>query len=126
MKKLLQTKFNENGNCFNTCIASILETEIEEIPSKIESEDWWSYIDRLNVFLKDNYYVFLLYAEYPDWAEYIADNYEDSIYIACGKAKRGFEHAVIYKGNSMIHDPHPDNSGIESISYAYIFLKSFK
>lgn len=126
MKKLQQTKFNEEGNCFTTCIASILETEIEKIPSKIESEDWWSYESRLNIFLKDNYDVFLLFVEFPEGAEFIDNNYENSLYIACGKAKRGFEHAVIYEGNSMIHDPHPDNSGIESINYAYIFLKSFK
>lgn len=46
----------------------------------------------------------------------------DGYYIVCGGSPRGCPsgHAVVYNRGRMVHDPHPDGTGITSIEYAYM------
>ena len=46
----------------------------------------------------------------------------DGYYVVCGGSPRGHAsgHAVVYKGGVMVHDPHPENTGITTIDYAYM------
>lgn len=46
----------------------------------------------------------------------------DGYYVVCGGSPRGFisGHAVVYKNGVMVHDPHPENTGLTSIDYAYM------
>lgn len=46
----------------------------------------------------------------------------DGYYVVCGGSPRGFKpgHAVVFKNGEMIHDPHPDGTGITSIDCAYM------
>ena len=101
MKPVMQTKFGEEGNCFSACVASMLELETDEVPIFYQTSpaSWW--IDFTN-WLKD-------YGYFPihDSRHHVYPIF----HIASGTAKRGFEHAVIYKGDKLAHDPYPGGKG---------------
>jgi len=53
-------------------------------------------------------------------ADFLEQN-PDRLYFAIGPSPRKYRHVVIYRNGDMIHDPHPDNSGLTNIeSYSYL------
>ena len=42
-------------------------------------------------------------------------------YIAAGRSPRSSKitHAIVMRGESLFHDPHPDHSGIQSLTWIY-------
>lgn len=126
MKHILQKVRNtKTGDCLNACIASILEIDLQDIPSfnEIENpEEWWRSVQ--------------------DWAQtigfqllYIQLNAHTCIYamketlcIGIGITAKGALHAVVgyargSGGNQdfmQLHDP-LDKNGVESID-AVIYL----
>jgi hypothetical protein len=127
MIPIKQTKFGDEGNCFAACIASLLECDINCVPFLGKDENWDEYNARLNVFLKENHQIIFYSGEYvsENYSDFVNLDLRDSYYIVSGKAARGFEHAVIYKNSILVHDPHPDNSGIENINEIYWFCHLF-
>jgi len=118
MKPTMQTMFFDKdgtGNCFEACIASILEMELSEVPM-FHGENWFS-----------KFYDWLISKGF----EYNGTinpsdifNYKigiDGYFIVAGESPRGNHirggHAVIYKSGKLVHDPHPDNTGIVDIKY---------
>lgn len=97
------------GDCWKTCIASLLELPMDEVPHFVEFGDlWW---DVTQTFIKS-------YAgedkelrwwedinEVPDGHEYL---------IGTGASPRGdFQHAVIVdRSKQVVHDPHPSRAGL--------------
>lgn len=115
MTPVFQTKFGpEEGNCFRSCVASILDVTLEDLPEftpKDGQNHEWRVI--LNTWLLERglsysefrYYTFdksLL----PDMGFYIAIGY------APGSDFRHL-HAVVHKNQEIVHDPHPDGKGID-------------
>jgi len=118
MRPIKQTLFFEKdgvGNCFEACVASILEISITDVPMFHEA-NWFQ--------------------ELWDWLTSIGYTYQgtlnsnfipsykigvDGYFIVAGDSPRGplikGGHAVVYKDGVMVHDPHPDNTGITSIRY---------
>ncbi|MBC5772785.1 hypothetical protein H8S95_01810 [Pontibacter sp. KCTC 32443] len=123
MIKVYQTKFNDEGNCFAACVASVLKCNIEDLPHLGVDEDWEEYEQRLNDYLRENYSTVLTHVSYDDWRDFINLYLRDSYCIVSGQSNRGYEHAVIYKNELLVHDPHPSNSGIEEIKSAYVFFR---
>jgi hypothetical protein len=106
MNKVFQTKFNnpatgETGNCFAACLATLLQISISEIP-----DDLYPSQRILDLIYSKGYRFISVYDE--------DDVPKDTFYIACGISprNRNIKHAVIYQNGKLVHDPHPDSSGI--------------
>jgi hypothetical protein len=91
------------GNCFTACMASILEMPIEELPH-YQSENWCDLWDQwLAPFnLRLFFFIYDPRVEMPNCYS-----------ILSGTSPRGdWLHAVVCFGNEIVHDPHPDKTGV--------------
>lgn len=109
----------KTGDCMRACCASIFELPIEQVPNFME--DGPKYFDKK---LEDWLDGFGLIAVdiHKDYAELFKDCY----IIATGISPRSIDesqrHAVIYLNNEMVHDPHPDNTGIKGELETFIIF----
>jgi hypothetical protein len=126
MKPLRQTIFgNGKGNCFPTCLASILEVPLEGTPNFCSDypDTWWTETQKwllvrglvaIEVFLHDG-------LKCVDWAPPVHC-------VLTGKSPRGdFLHCVVgrtseFGGFEMVHDPHPDDTFIDGRPQRALFL----
>jgi hypothetical protein len=134
MKPVYQTRFGSNpdapGNCFAACIASIFECSIVDLPSEVEivekikkdNENWNRWTDRY----KNGRSWELWWLALQSWLEqrnlFAIDIHKpppelesDTYLVLTAKSPRGaFYHSVVSVGfsNEIIHDPHPDNTGL--------------
>jgi len=118
VKPVKQTLFFDKdgiGNCFEACLASILELELSEVPM-FHDKDWpvrfWAWLSSKGFVYRGTIN--------PEGI----GSYKDGIkgyFIVAGESPRGSHirggHAVVYKDGVMVHDPHPDNTGIINIRY---------
>lgn len=141
MKPVKQTRLvtpTQRGNCYPAVIASILEMECEDVFQVQEHYDGvWK--EPLDNWLEDKGYkiesaddfkvfhdklwlhrFFETDGKNPDgvpgeqWREITSDQLMDEYYFVTGISPRNpdIAHIVIYQNGKMIHDPHPDNTGI--------------
>lgn len=116
-----QTTFGApGGNCLSACVASILDLPIEEVPYFMSDRfnpqgvDW---VRKLNSWLRPRGYrchVFVRDIMIPEY------------HIAHGVSPRGVgTHAVVARGNRMVHDPHPSRQGIVGLPTARTVIAGF-
>lgn len=115
------------GDCFLACLATIFEMDLDDIPkfniTMFEKDgDWYSdfkeWIHNFGVWpvvwtdYRDNKYHALNPKDYP------------GIVIASGPSPRIPEewHAVVYKDGELLHDPHPDKTGINEVHKIEAFM----
>lgn len=120
------------GNCFAACLASLLEISIDEVPSpSIDDREDWSapgrYWHRISRFLHERgLHMVEIDRDRTDGVEFSSAAYlEDPgfYWIATGLSPRGsFLHSVICRDAQIVHDPHPDGTGIEGgvVKAAYL------
>src|SRR6266404_987731 len=114
MKRIFQTKFGHpEGNCFNACVASIIECALDELPDleKFEAKGV-NWLDGLNQFLRPMGYGVI---SIPASEEHPANVYIPlrGHFIASGDGYGGLVHSVVCKERGdgkvdFIHDPYPD------------------
>jgi hypothetical protein len=113
MKYIDQTKFGKDGNCFAACVASLLGLVIEDVPCfDVPGKMWLRLFDE---WLRGRDLAPIIL-----WPKggIIPSNVH---YIAGGKGPRGLPHSVIYLNGEMVHDPHPDRTGLLNVSdYTFI------
>lgn len=123
MIPIMQTRYGKDvGNCFNACLASLLEIPLEEIDFDLH-DYFWQY--EVNEHLK-KYNVFYLQVKWGTLSP-VADN---QYVIASGKNRDGVYHAVIAKiwnedltiRLEVVHDPNKNNDldeigEIESVGF---------
>jgi hypothetical protein len=112
MKPVDQTKFGKHGNCLMACIASILE-----IPFDTEWElhdNWWN--ECQTYVRKHGYYLSCIYANDQGTAP-------AGYSIATGDGPRGFLHCVVLLDGQIVHDPHPDKTGISNVRDFMYFVR---
>ena len=117
----------QHGDCWSACVESILECE-GAMPYWNINTDWATHytnvlsaLDKLGYSLY-GYDIHLLEEEIlnsPDTDGYV---------IAIGKSPRSTEnervnHAVVWR-NGIVHDPHPDNTGILDIISFEVLIKN--
>lgn len=107
----------ENGNCFNACLASIIEVPLKLIPrfQDIPKVQW---LTGLTQILIDNGYVLsgMSFDEAPEGYS-----------IAAGYNKGGkLEHCCVYLNGKLFHDPDPNSNGLEIITQYFIIKKANK
>ncbi len=113
MKRVTQTAFGRpHGNCFEACLASILELKLEDIP-RYTGDDW---LERFNKWLQWQYSLQLVVAHH-----YAPDR---TYSIANGPNQRGRPHSVVMKGDELVHDPNPDRGGLSSVDHVMLFVAS--
>lgn len=106
MKPVDQTKFGlPYGNCLPACIASLLHLELDEVPNVCAEGDGW--LERLARWLRPRGLAPLLIAGGPPPV------LGDALCIVSGQSPRGdFLHATVWRGQTLVHDPHPSRHGI--------------
>lgn len=108
-----QTITGPKGNCMSACIASLLHLPIERVARFIrEPGDThvFQWAERLDDFLEPFGLYALHFAADPERAAF-----PGVFHIMTGISPRGRPHAVIGKGCRIVHDPHPDKTGLVSI-----------
>ena len=128
MTPLKQTIFSNEkagtvGNCLQSCVASLLDLPIEEVPHfSWYMSDWFR---KLYSFIEEKGYVVIITGvkQNPNWREEIKGI--DGYVIVGGKSPRGIfnGHAVIYKDGEPFFDPHPDNTFLLEIEDVYNIRK---
>lgn len=122
----MQTTFGEEeGNCMSACVASLLELPIEEVPSFLSKERWE--LD-LNIWLapRNLFFLEIRWRPFPAPAKPL-------LCTASGKSPRGdFDHCIVgqiemtEEGDKVqlikLHDPHPDDTGLETLTHAGFFV----
>ena len=129
-----QNKFDyPEGNCLMACIASIIEVELCDLPDLFErctrqdengiywdNADWWDVVleglavhgweARAQVAVSDDYW-------------------PDGYAIAAGPTGRAFDengndvgHCIVCLDGIMVHDPHPDRTGLQGLTEEWYLL----
>lgn len=103
------------GNCYPSCLATLLDVDLAEVPHvyQLHAVDDDALQATLN-WLHGRGYTTLCY----DWAPWVQRYFPGALVIVSGKSPRGeFQHAVVGEitetGWRLIHDPHPNGSGID-------------
>jgi hypothetical protein len=112
MKFLTQTKFNTSasrGNCFTTCIACLLDMDIQDVPN-VET-----LFEVSPSFHREVMQQWLNIKGYMMRSACEADIQEGAVYIAGGMTSRGIGHACLYQYGLLLHDPHPSKEGLVTV-----------
>ena len=112
MKPVMQTKFGEEGNCGQACVASILGLDLDEVPDFREAHAegrHWQFT--LRDFLLP---LGLMPIVYYQASEAYTDIRPKGHHIAGGRSPRMHPdgHYVVCFNGEMVHDPHPDGAGL--------------
>jgi hypothetical protein len=97
------------GNCLQAAVASMLDLPLDEVPhfAQIDYDtdgdtNWASY---LATWLRERGW--RLDAHAPEPGE---------VYLGVGPSPRGVHHIAIFRDGELLHDPHPDGTGLLEIS----------
>lgn len=129
MKPVFQTDTTfKTGNCGEACVASILEIELSDIPmlhNQDDPEDGATYCRNLRKFLSKFGMSFIDVSMVEDCDP--MDFFKDCWVVASGKSPRATEdwqkHAVVWRNGEIVHDPHPNGSGLDEIEMYGVFIK---
>lgn len=127
MKKVYQTKYGDEGNCFAACFASLFEISIDEVPFLGKEEEWDDYEVRINNFLsRFQLKITTFYLTSSDWKEFVQDFFTDTYIITGYSTSIHLEHAVITLNGEVVHNPNVKNEfTLLEPKYAFVFLRIF-
>lgn len=103
------------GNCFSACLASLLELHIDQVPHFTahipKGQREWT--DLVNAWLRrrDLAYFEVEASRFDLWVPVLEGI---GYYVLTGPSPRGpdWDHAVVARGGRIVHDPHPDDTGL--------------
>ena len=113
-----------HGNCFPSCLASIMEIPLEQVPAlQILGTNWFP---TLWDFLIEQGYEFHGTGKKENALTY--DKGIDGYYVVNGASPRGFKrgHSVVYKNGLLVHDPYPGGKGLQEIWSFFMIEKKSK
>jgi hypothetical protein len=132
MIPLVQTKFSDtekgiHGNCFGTCVASLLELDpatvppFEDLPDGKWFPPFWELLKNNGCRFGGTRHMRQRILDGEGWPDDIGPGV-DGYYIVGGGSPRGFTrgHAVIYRAGEMVMDPHPSGAGLTGIWDIYM------
>lgn len=114
MTPAMQTIHGREGNCFQACLASLLDLPLQEVPNfyaglhsgdaippEVEFHIW--------TWFKNRGLCVLDWAFAPDTMQDLLDGMAARIpgvhYLITGQSVRGTEHCVVCCNNRIVHDP---------------------
>ena len=100
------------GNCFSTCIACLLELPVDEVPNFCGDNwgndgEWFRAANRWLARFGLRYFE----VDFGEWVGHEL-GLPDCYLIVCGPGPRDCDHATVWLGGEMIHDPHPSGMGL--------------
>lgn len=117
MKPVYQTKFGNEGNCLQACIASIFEIELTTVPAFMDEPAWMNQIIRY-------LHPFGLYLDYHS-AERFHPPY-GCYHLVWGISPRGLHHSCVGWNDAIAHDPHPEGGGLVEITEYGVFVATLR
>ena len=104
----------KTGDCFATCVASLLDLPRDEVPNFMlagPGEEWWMELQRWLGNRGLQCAVTKVEVRRP----------ETGYWIGSGRSPRGnYHHAVIMLGDDIAHDPHPSRDGLDGpVKFCY-------
>lgn len=102
------------GNCFQACVASVLELPIDDVPHfVVEPGNWFSNFERWA--RRRGYWIAMVsgseaIAAFAGYA------------IVNGLSPRDTQHSVVYNGEELAHDPNPVGGGLAKVESWYYFV----
>lgn len=106
------------GNCLQAALASILDLPLTEVPHFVQDDHdhpddperhWFTrmlaWLDARGLNLRDG-----------------SNAPSGSLVLALGTSPRGLGHIVIQRDGEMVHDPHPDRTGLVDVSTTWRFV----
>jgi hypothetical protein len=122
-----QTKVGNEGNCLAACIASLLDLPIEDLFSVDESmstPQMWDAVERwLNGRGLSLVYVHVREKGQEALLGSVVGRTSSIRYMAWGSSPRGLEHSVVYRDGELVHDPHPDRTGLIRVEALAFLVK---
>lgn len=126
-----QTKFydpdappdQQRGNCLTAVVASLLELPIDAVPNFVQDDvdhgnedpewNWWT---RMHRFVQSHGHAITVLRVKPE--QEFPDPEPGEHYAVIGISPRDprIHHIVIYRDGQMVHDPHPDGTGLVEIT----------
>lgn len=121
MKPVFQDKFydaslpddKQRGNCLSAVVASLLEIPLADVPNfvAIDDDGGMNWHEHWVLFLRERGYNLHFWPMEDKNSPILPVPGE--YYLVSGKSTRGnFFHIVVYQDGRMVHDPHPDGTGI--------------
>lgn len=99
------------GNCAETAVASLLNVPVP--PKFGQSGDVTEYWDEFDAFIESHgFHALAMEGEY----------HYPGMYLASGPSSRGTSHMVVMHDGELLHDPHPSNGGIQSVTRTYALV----
>lgn len=101
-------------NCVQVSIAAILDLPLENVPHflyMLETPEKWV------LALRQWLYNFSI-----DLVRHDGHFPVSGMYLVTGKSQRNTRHMVIYQSGRLLHDAHPDGTGLISIDSTYLLL----
>lgn len=124
----------ERGNCFPAVIASILEMEVADviqIQEYYDDNDWmtkltdwleernmtYSNADHFKCFHPELHHQIRCDNDLDGYIKMLCTENKDKYYFVVGRSPRSknIKHIVIFQNGIMVHDPHPDGTGVETV-----------
>lgn len=132
MRELTQTSFHPAGNCWQTCIACILDIDPAEMPPQ-EKYDW-NYHSTVNWYLREHHNLAYVEIHLPEESLSILQIAPPGYHMLTGRTVRsdaqdGARHVVVGQYGKMVWDPHPSRAGLlEEIRWGLLipFPKSWR
>jgi hypothetical protein len=104
-----QGAFIKRGNCILACIASVLEIPLRAVPPFDKVYGLSNFKTHLNMWL--SYYGLQFESLYHQ-----PHDFTDEFFIVSGGSPRfpgkGVSHFCVWHKGQIVHDPHPDNTGL--------------
>jgi hypothetical protein len=115
MNRITQTRFGTEGNCFQACIASIMEMPLDEVPDFVNKNDAWR--QAFEIWLQ-KYGLSLCVIEVGnvDGVRSVMGLPPTGWCIILGPTDRGFHAVVGWCCESVVYerfDPHPSRNGLQ-------------
>jgi len=97
-----------HGNCFSAVLASLLHLPVESVPVFV-GRFWQA---EVNAWLRPMGLAYVEISTNPDWCA--ANDIRGMHHELAGVSPRNAEvlHATVAVDGEMVHDPHPDRSGL--------------
>lgn len=112
MRPVLQDRFGNVGNCFEACLASILNLELQDVPD-LGSND--VYERNLARFLETRGLIYVLIDRPNELEKQMMQHMFAArvvYHVIEGTSPRGGPHACVGKNGLIVHDPHKGGGGL--------------
>lgn len=114
MKPVDQTTFGHGkGNCFSACVASVLERRLEDVPYFMSRGDAW--FEYLVEWCAEQHIGVEFSTEFPAPPD-------RHVIIGGVSPRSGKGHACVALNGEIVHDPHPDRTGLTGAWWDWILL----